>query len=201
MILLIIDDLRGRGMSEQQPRIAPLPLEDRTQEQRALLAAVLGDRAPNLFTTLVRHPALFRAWLPFCMRLLTNSVFPPRERELLIIRTAWLCGSTYELGHHLGLGADEGLTEHDLAAVTGDGPPAWTPREQLLITAVDELHANHTIRDATWHELSPLLTTEQLIELPMLVGHYILLAGTLASLGVPLDGDRPGLPSPSEIAL
>jgi alkylhydroperoxidase family enzyme len=188
-------------MSGQQTRIAPLPLEDRTQEQRALLAAVLGDRAPNLFTTLVRHPALFRTWLAFCMRLLTNSVFPSRERELLIIRTAWLCGSTYELGHHLGLGADEGLTEHDLAAVTGDGPPAWTPREQLLITAVDELHANHTIRDATWHELSPLLTTEQLIELPMLVGHYILLAGTLASLGVPLDGGRPGLPSPSEIAL
>jgi alkylhydroperoxidase family enzyme len=113
-------------MSESQPRIAPLPLADRTEGQRALLTAVLGDRAPNLFTTLVRHPALFRTWLPFCMELLTNSAFPPRERELLIIRTAWLCGSTYELGHHRELGADEGLTEHDLAAVTGDISPAWT---------------------------------------------------------------------------
>src|SRR5882757_11354170 len=162
MILLIIDDLGGKGMSDQQPRIAPLPLEDRTQEQRALLAAVLGDRAPNLFTTLVRHPALFRTWLPFCMRLLAHSVFPPRERELLIIRTAWLCGSTYELGHHLRLGTDEGLTEHDLAAVTGDISPAWTPRERLLITAVDELHAEHSIGDATWRALSTVLTIEQL---------------------------------------
>src|SRR5882757_4515031 len=116
MILLIIDDLGGKGMSDQQPRIAPLPLEDRTQEQRALLAAVLGDRAPNLFTTLVRHPTLFRTWLPFCMRLLTNSAFPPRERELLIIRTAWLCGSAYELEHHLRLSADVGLSDRDLAA-------------------------------------------------------------------------------------
>jgi 4-carboxymuconolactone decarboxylase len=187
-------------MSDSQPRIAPLLLADRTEEQRALLAAVLGDRAPNLFTTLVRHPALFRTWLPFCMRLLTNSAFPPRERELLIIRTAWRCGSTYELGHHVRLGTDEGLTDRDLAALTGDVSQAWTPRERLLITAADELHANHTILDATWHELSALLTTEQLIELPMLVGHYILLAGTLSSLGVPLDSDRPGLPSPSEIA-
>ena len=37
-------------------------------------------------------------------------------------------------------------------------------------------------------ELRALLSTDQLIELPMLVGHYILLAGTLESLGVPLDG-------------
>ncbi|HEV3356366.1 MAG TPA: carboxymuconolactone decarboxylase family protein [Pseudonocardiaceae bacterium] len=187
-------------MSDSQPRIAPVPLADRTDEQRALLTAVLGDRAPNLFTTVVRHPTLYRTWLPFCMELLTNSVFPPRERELLIIRTAWLCGSTYELGHHRRLGTDEGLTEDDLAAVTGEPSPAWTPRERLLIAAVDELHANHTILDATWHELSAQLTTEQLIELPMLVGHYILLAGTLSSLGVQLDSDRPGLTALSETA-
>jgi alkylhydroperoxidase family enzyme len=148
----------------------------------------------------VRHPALFRTWLPFCLQLLTSSVFPPRERELLIIRTVWRCGSTYELGHHPRLGADDGLTEHDLAALTGAISSVWTPRERSLIAAVDELHTNHTIGDATWRELSALLTTEQLIELPMLVGHYILLAGTLSTLGVPLDSDRPGLPSPSESA-
>jgi len=43
-------------MSDPQPRIAPLPLADRTEEQRALLTTVLGDHAPNLFTTVVRHP-------------------------------------------------------------------------------------------------------------------------------------------------
>jgi 4-carboxymuconolactone decarboxylase len=179
-------------VSESQLRLAPLPPAERTEEQRRLLAPALGDQAPNLFATLVRHPALFRAWLPFCMWLLAHSAFAPRERELLIIRTAWLCGSSYELGHHLKIGADEGLTDPDLAAVTGDVSPVWTPREHLLIAAVDELHAEHTIGDATWRELSTVLTTEQLIELPMLVGHYILLAGTLASLGVPLDSHRPG---------
>jgi alkylhydroperoxidase family enzyme len=179
-------------VSESQSRLAPLPQADRTDEQRHLLTPVLGDQAPNLFTTLVRHPALFRSWLPFCVQLLAHSVFPPRERELLIIRTAWLCGSSYELGHHLKIGADEGLTDPEIAAVTSGVSSACTPRERLLIAAADELHADHTIGDTTWRELSSLLTTEQLIELPMLVGHYILLAGTLASLGVRLDSDRPG---------
>jgi alkylhydroperoxidase family enzyme len=162
-------------------------LAERTEEQRQLLSDVLGDEAPNVFSTLVRHPDLFRTWLPFCLRLLTGSVFPPRERELLIIRTAWLCESTYELAHHLVVGARAGLADRELAALTGEAAVDWTPRERLLVAAADELHADRVIGDATWRELSALLTTEQLIELPMLVGQYVLLAGTLRSLGVPLE--------------
>jgi alkylhydroperoxidase family enzyme len=128
--------------------------------------------------------------MPFCMQLLTESVFPPRERELLIIRTASLCGSAYELEHHLRFGADVGLSDRDLAALTGAGTHEWTPRERLLVAAADELHANHEISEATWRGLSALLTTEQLVELPMLVGHYILLGGVLRSLGVPLESGQ-----------
>lgn len=179
-----------RDDSPAEPRLAPLGPAQRTEEQRQLLSAVPGDDVPNLFSTVVRHPALYRTWLPFCMRLLTHSVFPPRERELLIIRTASLCASAYELEHHVGLGVEAGLTGPELASLTGEGPADWTPRERLLVAAVDELHTHHKIGDATWRGLSAVLTTEQLIELPMLVGHYILLAGTLRSLGVPLDSER-----------
>jgi alkylhydroperoxidase family enzyme len=180
---------RPGGDSPELPRLTPLRPAQRTDEQRLLLSAIPRDPTPNLFSTVARHPALYRAWLPFCMQLLLHSVFPPRERELMIIRTAALCRCAYELEHHLEIGADVGLTDQDLASLTGEASEAWTPRERLLVAAVDELHANHTIRDATWRELSALLTTEQLVELPMLVGHYILLAGTLRSLGVPLDSE------------
>jgi alkylhydroperoxidase family enzyme len=174
-------------MNSTDSRLTPLGPAQRTAEQRQLLATVRGDDAPNLFSTLVRHPALYRKWLPFCLHLLTDSAFPSRERELLIIRTASLCGSGYELHHHVGLGSQVGLTEHELAALTGDTTADWSTRDRLLLAAVDQLHARHTIGEVTWRALSALLTTEQLIELPMLVGHYVLLAGTLNSLGVPHD--------------
>jgi 4-carboxymuconolactone decarboxylase len=188
----------GRAMPTSQPvrppsdsptrrRLTPLGAAQRTDEQRELLTAVLGEDAPNLFSTLVRHPALYRKWLPFCLHLLTDSAFPARERELLIIRTASLCGSAYELHHHVELGSEVGLTDPELAALNGETTVDWSVRDRLLVAATDELHASHTIRDTTWHALSGLLNTEQLIELPMLVGHYVLLAGTLNSLGVPLD--------------
>jgi 4-carboxymuconolactone decarboxylase len=173
-----------------QPRLTPLEPAQRTEEQRELLVGIWGEDVPNLFSTVARHPALYRTWMPFCMQLLTQSVFPPRERELLIIRTASLCGSAYELEPHLRLGAKVGLSDRDLAALTGAGTRDWSAREGLLVAAADELHANHEISEATWRGLSALLTTEQLVELPMLVGHYILLAGTLRSLGVPLESEQ-----------
>jgi alkylhydroperoxidase family enzyme len=173
-----------------QPRLTPLEPGQRTEEQRELLAGIWGDDVPNLFSAVARHPALFRAWMPFCMQLLTHSVFSPRERELLIIRTASLCGSAYELEHHLRFGAEVGLSDRDLAALTGAGSQDWSPRERLLVAAADELHAHHMISDATWRGLSAFLTTQQLVELPMLVGHYVLLAGTLRSLGVPLESQQ-----------
>ncbi|MFJ2830694.1 carboxymuconolactone decarboxylase family protein [Streptomyces sp. NPDC087263] len=176
-----------------EPRLAPLGPAQRSEEQRQLLSVVRGDQVPHLFSTLVQHPALFRAWLPLCIQLLRDSVFPPRERELLIIRVSWRCGSAYELENHRAIGARAGLTDDDFAALTGGGPErAWTPRERLLVAAVDELHDDHTIADATWRELSARLTTEQLIELPMLVGHYIMLADTLRALRIPLDEALPG---------
>jgi 4-carboxymuconolactone decarboxylase len=176
--------------SPATPRLTPLEPAQRTEEQRELLVGVWGDDVPNLFNTVARHPALYRSWFPFCIQLLTDSVFSPRERELLIIRTASLCGSAYELGHHLRLGAKVGLSDRDLAALTGEGSHDWAPRERLLVAAADELHAQHMISDATWRGLSALLSIEQLVELPMLVGHYILLAGMLRSLGVPLETEQ-----------
>jgi alkylhydroperoxidase family enzyme len=174
-------------------RLPPLDPAHRTEEQRRLLAVVQGGQVPHLFSTLVQHPALFRAWLPLCVQLLRDSAFPPREREFLIIRASWRCGCAYELENHRSIGARAGLTDDDFAALTGETSPTWTQREQLLVAAADELHAGHTITDATWHELSALLSTEQLIELPMLVGHYIMLADTLRALRVPLDAALPDL--------
>jgi 4-carboxymuconolactone decarboxylase len=178
---------RSPAGSPATPRLSPLEPAQRSEEQRELLVGIWGDDVPNLFSTVARHPALYRSWFPFCLQLLTQSVFPPRERELLIIRTASLCGSAYELEHHRRLSAEVGLSDRDLAALTGGGSHDWSPRERLLVAAADELHANHEISEPTWRGLSALLTTEQLVELPMLVGHYILLAGTLRSLGVALE--------------
>lgn len=177
------------------PRIPPLSAEERDAQARELLAGAgaaaatgLPDaEAANIFATLVRHPGLFRRWMPFGGKLLLGKI-PARERELMILRTGWRCGSEYEWGQHVRIGKASGLTDDEIARVkVGPDAPAWDPFDAALLRAVDELHDDSCISDATWGELSDRYDERQLIEVPMLVGHYHLVAFTLNTLGVPLD--------------
>ena len=177
------------------PRIPPLPAEEQDDQQRELLeqASVPGGRTVNIFTTFVRHPGLFRKWLPFGGKLLAGKL-PARDRELLILRTGWLCESSYEWAQHVPIARAAGVTEAQVEAVA-DGPDAavWAPFEATLLRAVDELHEDGTIGDATWAALAERYDERQLIEVPMVVGHYHMVAFTLNSLGVPLEPGARGL--------
>jgi 4-carboxymuconolactone decarboxylase len=64
----------------------------------------------------------------------------------------------------------------------------------VLLRATDELHADACIADDTWDALAARYDERQLIELPMLVGHYHLVAFTLNSLGVQPESGLEPLP-------
>jgi alkylhydroperoxidase family enzyme len=168
-------------------RVAPVPPGERSPEQRRLLEPVRGDDAANVFATLAAHPELFEAWLPFCLYLLRCPDFSPRHREMVILRTAWLCGAHYEWDHHVRFALRSGLSIDEIQALAETSGAEWTDEEDALLGAVDDLHAQHTLSNETWARLAAFLDTEQLIALPMLVGQYTLLAGTLNALGVATD--------------
>jgi 4-carboxymuconolactone decarboxylase len=151
----------------------------------SLTARATRGEAPRVFTTLGRHPRLFRTWLRFSATLLLRGDLPGADRELVILRTAWRSGSWYEWAQHGALAAGSGLVAHDLERVIeGPGAAGWRPRQRLLLMGTDELHDHRVITDRTWAALATELTERELIELCLLVGHYEMLAMTLNSLGV-----------------
>lgn len=153
-----------------------------------------GPSALNIFATLVRHPGLFRRWMPFGGKLLQGSKLSPRDRELVILRVAMRCQARYEWAQHVGIAKDAGLSDDEIRAVAaGPDAPSWSPEDALVLRAVDELHDDHCITDATWAALRERFTEHQVIELPMLAGHYALLAGALNSFGVQPEGELPQL--------
>jgi 4-carboxymuconolactone decarboxylase len=190
-------------------RIGPLTRDDRPEEAEQVLRPIRigplagldgdGEEDPdarpdaNIFATLARHPRLLQRWGEFGGYLLFRGELPDRDRELLILRTAWNCRAHYEWGHHVPWGRRVGMSEDEIRAVT-EGPDAttWSDHDTLLLRAADELHAGSRISDATWTGLAALYTPAQLIELCMVVGQYHLVAFTLNSLGVQLEQpDRP----------
>jgi 4-carboxymuconolactone decarboxylase len=183
----------------ETPRIPPVAPEERDDQTRELLGdvGVLTGPASNIFDTLVRHPGLFRKWLPFGGKLLSGKL-PPRDRELLILRTGWLCWSAYEWGQHVLLARSVGVTDEEIARVVeGADAEGWERFERTLLRAADELHDDACLSDSTWAALSDRYDQRQLIEVPMLVGHYHMVAFTLNTLGVQREAGVPGLPEES----
>lgn len=176
------------------PRIEPLPPEERDEQAEELLAGtgVPGAPATNIFNTLVRHPGLYRKWMPFGGKLLAGKL-SARDRELLILRTGYRCGSEYEWGQHVLIARASGLTDDEITRVqNGPDDSGWDPFDAALLRAADELHDHNSVGDATWAVLSERYDERQLIEVPMLVGHYHLLAFTLNTLGVQREPGVPG---------
>lgn len=76
------------------PRIAPLPEAEWTDRHRALVERYSGDgRADNQLQTLLNAPEIVEGLMPYTVYLSEASTLAARHRALLILRTAWLCGS------------------------------------------------------------------------------------------------------------
>ena len=181
------------------PRISPLPADGRDPRTEALLAPLRRPDGSELhiFATLARHPRLFKRWSAFGGTLLYSGTLPARERELLILRTGYLCRAHYEWGQHVEIARVAGLSDEEIARVAeGPSATAWSAADVELLRAADQLHTESRIDDATWAALAERWDEQQLIELCMVVGQYHLVAFTLNSLGVePESDDFPALPA------
>ncbi len=183
------------------PRVMPLP----EAAARQIMDDIAGDvpaaqQGPvlNIFRTLQHHPELMQAWSSFGSYILANSTLPPRHREMAMLRIGWLCQSDYEFGQHARIARDIGMTDAEILAITaGPSDPIWTPFESQLLQAVDELHAEALIADATWAALSAEYSVQQLIDFIFTVGQYNLVSMALNSLGVEREPGLEGFPAGS----
>src|SRR5688500_5307825 len=150
-----------------------------------------GTTPPNLFLTLGRRRRLFRGWLRFAARLMPRGKLPHRETELVILRVAHLRGCAYEFDHHVHLGRRAGVDADDVDRIVA-GPTAegWSPRERAILRAVQGLHEDRDLEDATWEELRSHLSEREVLELVLLAGHYEMLATVIGTLRIQPDARR-----------
>ncbi len=184
-------------MRLRSPRVQPLPESEWDDEARSLLEGLLraGGRVLNIFATLAHHPKLMKRWLVFGNHVLGKNTLDPRERELAILRIGWLCQAEYEWGQHAAISRGIGMSEEEIRRVNeGPDAPGWDAFDATLLRAVDELHADAMITDATWKALSERYDTQQLMDLVFTVGQYNLVSMALNTLGVQLDEGITGFP-------
>jgi AhpD family alkylhydroperoxidase len=194
-------------MSDEGPRIAPLPPGEWPESMREALAALVppeprhplpprrDDRPKglNVLGTLARYPALTRAYHTFNGHVQFATTLSARQRELLVLRVATLRHCEYEWAQHAVLAGDVGLSAEEVDRVArGADAPEWSDLERSMLAAVDELVADATVSDGTWAALATQLDEEQLMDLVFTVGAYEVLAMALRSFGVALNADLRG---------
>jgi 4-carboxymuconolactone decarboxylase len=181
------------AMDTTGPRLPPLaPGEWDDVLTRVLENSPGGTDEPmHIFTTLGRADLeLFRRWLGFGGALLAGSL-PGRLRELVILRSAARFGGRYEWAQHIGLAEVQGVTPAELVAVSNGNEAVdtvdWPRLERAALRAVDETADAGAVSDGTWETLAEDLQESELIELLMLIGHYMMLTTVLGSLRIQLE--------------
>jgi len=173
----------------KQPRVAPLepPYDDET-------AAVLDLLGPpiQLFRVFARRPELARGiagWGHYYLS--RRSALSLRQRELVIDRTAALCGADYEWGVHIAVFAEKAALSPDQVRSLAQGRPddaCWADAaDRAVIRAVDELHATNDLADDTWSELADALGEMGAVDLLLLTGWYHAISYAVRALRLPLE--------------
>jgi alkylhydroperoxidase family enzyme len=183
--------------SLSKPRVAPLPETEWTAAHKELAAKFSrGGGADNQLKTLLNVPEIVEGAMPFTIYLFEESTLSPRHREILILRTAWLCGSQTLWGQHAARARGAGIASDEIRRIA-QGPDAagWTPFEKTLLQMADQLYRNSSVSNAVWSSLSAQYDLEHLMDAVETVNHVVFLAMLYRSLGVqPDEGTADPLP-------
>jgi alkylhydroperoxidase family enzyme len=174
-----IDAREAQVLGDGQ-RIAPMTPDEFTPEARELGDAVrtlFGVKdlsgVPDVFATMFKHPGMYRCQMQMGLELNKQGSLAPRDREMVILRVAWLVRSPFEWGEHVDVGKECGLSAEEIERIPhGSSAPGWDEHDRAVLRAVEELIGDYAIADETWAILTKALSEKQLIELPGLVGAY-----------------------------
>lgn len=172
-----------------KPRIAPLADSELDADQKELLAPMAANGPVlNIFRTLVHAPKAAKGFLAWGNYVLSRrNDLPPREREIVVLRTGYLCKSGYEWAQHVRIGKGVGLADDEITRLKAGAEAGWNAADAALIRATDDLHRDQFITDANWAALKVHFSDKQCMDVVFTAGQYTQVSMMLNSFGVQLD--------------
>jgi 4-carboxymuconolactone decarboxylase len=138
----------------------------------------LGKLPPlNLFRMMAGGEGLLRAFVRLGNHLLFKSALDPVLREIAILRVGALSGARYEVFQHERSGPDD---------------PVFSDLQRLVMRFTDEVVADVRASDATFEALRVELSLQQLQELTVTIGYYMMASRFLETFDIDLEGAARG---------
>ena len=167
-----------------------IPLADLEQQPEYIRQWSARRGNLNVFRLLANAPNVFGGWTAMVDELFASPTFDARMREVIILRVAHLQDSPYELGQHVVLAHDAGLTEQQINAIRDAGDldeAGFSPTERAALDVVTELCTTHHLSDDSFDAAHGIFGDEAFTELLMLISCYYGLALVLNAADLDVD--------------
>ncbi len=135
------------------------------------------------------HDELWRPHLALKVAMVNATSIDPWLREVLILRTAWLANSEYELHHHLSISRNLGFSEEKQEALRTQNYESLTEEERTVAQLTDEVIATLTASDETLAKARELFGDAQVLEMVLIIGSYWSTAMICGVTGIAPDSE------------
>jgi len=132
-----------------------------------------GGEVINLHLTIGHAPKVAKARRALSGMLRRDAVTPRLLRELIIIRTAQIVRSDYELNQHIPMALKVGLSQQQLDEVANwRDSKLFDERQRAVLAYIEQLLAGGDVDDATFATFASHFTPEEIIEISVLATNY-----------------------------
>lgn len=152
------------------------------QQQRELY-----NRFPaNLTQGLLRTESSTAAYLALGASF-RKTKLTAKGREAVILRVAKLSDSAYERMQHLPIAESVGWSASEIASIEDGEQIKLDPPIAALLQFTDECVALVKVTNETFARLVKHYSEQEIAEITLLIGHYMMTARFLETLGIDLD--------------
>jgi len=143
----------------------------------------------NVFRMMAHSEHGFRPLVGLGTAILGRQKLDARLRELVILRVARLSPARYEWVQHVPIAEAVGASAAEVAALERDDIEAdcFGPLERLVLRFATEVVRDVRASDATFSALAARLSPQEIVEVILTVGYYMMIARLLETTAVDLD--------------
>jgi alkylhydroperoxidase family enzyme len=169
------------------PYVDPEQAPEAVRETLAKLPVKL-----NIFRMMAHAETNFRPLILLGTSILSQQKLDPRLRELAILRVASLSKAAYEWVQHVPIGKATGLTDAQIAALERQDAKAasFDDRDRMVLDFTTEMVREVRVSDAVFERAKGQLSPQEVVELSLAVGYYMMIARLLETTAVDIEAPQ-----------
>jgi alkylhydroperoxidase family enzyme len=176
-------------MTAHEPAPPRLPLVEEPDDPlaRALFEKLAAGRGIlNLHRMMAHAPAAMKASGDMAIMFRQDAKLERDVGELAVLRTAQLLDCEYVWLRHLPLAKAAGVTQRQIDEVDRSAASsAFTPTQKAALAFAERVALGSAVDDATFKSVQEAFLPREIVELTMLIGHYVSTAIFIKTLRIP----------------